>query len=221
MCDTNENKVAAPVFVAKCTRCKVPHISQKFGFKSNGARYKRCINCRSSISKYRSNRRDMKILTTTGKNTLDAMLNYQKVNKVTGQCFTNTMIYWDIINALCPSVSCNMFAGILYYKDTENDDYYFIHHCWCEVNGKTIDPSHEYSNVKFDKMYYKTIAEVFKDYPAITDDIKKKLVDRVSHAAVGLQMYSKDRERMPPNFLKYYREVRNHLFDKMILRKTA
>ena len=97
--------------------------------------------------------------TFTNISLLKDMYNYQTKHKIKGQCTANTIFYIDMINTHFPNEKCIPIIGILHYYDMSINRHIVVSHCWCILNGKTIDPSLEFIDLPYKKTYYKNLNE--------------------------------------------------------------
>lgn len=114
---------------------------------------------------------------------LSGMMDFQKQNKITRECVSNTQFLLESIKSWCLSkdIYCPLKSKVviaLYTKQVKGIPCPFVNvHLVVETCGKVIDPSYEVSSNK-NVLYFKTIGEFVKCAKSIEtkeDDLKTHL----------------------------------------------
>ena len=135
---------------------------------------------------------------------LTHMLTYQKKNNIKGECFSNALMFYDIMEQHIDS--CRFVTGILHYYDTKLKNNVLVCHSWCQVNGVDVETSYEYKSVPYQKTYFPTLNAYFKKYSMTLED-KKKLIDIVANFEIKARKCIEN----PKMVSKYYQELRSYL----------
>jgi hypothetical protein len=103
---------------------------------------------------------------------------YQIVNNIKLNCFTHTLYFMDACNKKIKDY-CKYEVGCVFYIDKDNNIRTIVH-CWCNIDGKIIEPSYDVSSIPYKKVYYNSIKKIFSSVEGLSDDVKKYIVKQVS-----------------------------------------
>ena len=137
---------------------------------------------------------------------LKYMHEYQIKNNIKSKCLNHTLFFVDACNNKKKNY-CKYEVGCVFYIDNDNNLRAIVH-CWCSINGKIIEPSYEVSSIKYKKVYYNSIKDIFNNVDGIDDKTKKWLIKQISWFNIQLLKCSKNK--------KYCTEGYNELQDFII-----
>jgi len=106
------------------------------------------------------------------------MREFQRVNKINGQCITNTQFLYDTIKASFPNIDVKAQAVIA--VDIFDDTFRTTIHLIISADGEYYEPSYEVFN--FNARYYSTIKDFIKnnkppyDNPMFIKDAAKSIL---------------------------------------------
>jgi len=139
------------------------------------------------------------------------ILNYQKENDIKGKCVINSLFLYDRLN-LVKEGCCKIVTGILFYVDDEKTAY-SVCHCWCEVNGKVLDPSYEYHSIKHKKIYFSNLKEFFNTVKTdLTIQKKQYMIKNITKLELSARRMIKNTKMTDTG--GYYKKLRNYVYRK-------
>lgn len=104
---------------------------------------------------------------------------YQIINNIKSQCFTNTLLFVDVCNNKKKDY-CKYEVGCVMYIDNDNNLRSIVH-CWCSIDGKIIDPSYDVASIQYKKVYYNSVKEIFSNVEGLNIETKKWMIKQISY----------------------------------------